>query len=191
MKKIFFTIISLLILFNFSFSQTETEKILLHPEDWSYEKIDFPLSFAPEINYKGFEELRFSPGMFKNTSEQHFTYIILMNIHEKVKFSETDVNTLIYNYFNGLCMSYSEKNHLSIDSTKIVTDILKIEKNTFRGTAQLFDVFNKAELISVNINLEVIYNKGKTQIYICVSKQNFESGIWQEMFDVKEKINLK
>ena len=28
------------------------------PEGWQYERIDFPLAFAPELDYEGFEELR-------------------------------------------------------------------------------------------------------------------------------------
>ncbi len=34
------------------------------PPDWRYERIDFPLPFAPELRYTGVAELRFAPGMF-------------------------------------------------------------------------------------------------------------------------------
>lgn len=39
------------------------------PEGWRTETIPFPLEFAPELSYEGYEELRFSPGMFKAGDE--------------------------------------------------------------------------------------------------------------------------
>ena len=31
------------------------------PENWRFERLEFPLSFAPELKLKGYEELRFAP----------------------------------------------------------------------------------------------------------------------------------
>jgi hypothetical protein len=32
------------------------------PQNWGTEKINFPITFAPKIAFKGVEELRFTPG---------------------------------------------------------------------------------------------------------------------------------
>ena len=47
--------------------------VLDAPEGWRAEIIDFPLSFAPEIDLTGFEDIRFSPGWADSTSIDFWT----------------------------------------------------------------------------------------------------------------------
>ena len=46
-------------------AQENKPEILMEPSTWEFEKFPLPPSFATAITYKGFEELRFAPGMFK------------------------------------------------------------------------------------------------------------------------------
>jgi len=63
-KQNIFAILIFLFLCPFLMKAQEEKPILLPiPADWKYEKIDFPLDFAPEAASKGFEELRFAPGI--------------------------------------------------------------------------------------------------------------------------------
>ena len=64
-------------------AQEEAAKILTGPADWRYEHIEFPLDFAPELAYKGFEELRFSPGMFDTSTTDYFTYAFVLSLQEQ------------------------------------------------------------------------------------------------------------
>ncbi len=56
---ILFTILPILAVAGFA--QDKNSSLLPVPEDWRFEKIDFPLDFAPDLDYQGFEELRFAP----------------------------------------------------------------------------------------------------------------------------------
>lgn len=47
------------------------------PEGWRSEVLPFPLSFAPELDYQGVEELLFAPGMFKPEAPDFFSYAFL------------------------------------------------------------------------------------------------------------------
>ena len=44
------------------------------PDGWRTETIPFPLDFAPELEYEGLEELRFSPGMFAEMKTDFWSY---------------------------------------------------------------------------------------------------------------------
>ena len=46
------------------------------PEGWRHERLDFPLSFAPELEFRGFEDLSFAPGMFALNSDSYFSYAL-------------------------------------------------------------------------------------------------------------------
>ncbi len=83
-------IITTLFLFGYSLSMAQDNNpfILKTPTDWRYEKIDLPLDFAPSINYNGFEELRFAPGMFDREAEKYFTYVFVISIEEVVILSK-------------------------------------------------------------------------------------------------------
>ena len=47
----------------------EPELLPPAPAGWRFERIDFPLDFAPDIEHEGFEELWFAPGMFAPESD--------------------------------------------------------------------------------------------------------------------------
>ena len=52
-----------------SFGQ-ENESVLSAPDNWLSEIIPFPLGFAQQIEFVGFEDLRFSPEWSDSTSQQ-------------------------------------------------------------------------------------------------------------------------
>ncbi|MCH9034286.1 MAG: hypothetical protein IID42_07255 [Planctomycetes bacterium] len=89
------------------------------PPDWRFERIDFPLPFAPELKYDGFEELRFAPGMFNAKSDTYFTYIFAMKLTSKAVLDAPGLKSLLETYFRGLCKAVSEGTDFKIDGSKI------------------------------------------------------------------------
>jgi len=51
--------------------------VLSAPENWKSELIPFPRSFAPSIDFIGFEDLRFSPGWSDSTSQEFWAYTFI------------------------------------------------------------------------------------------------------------------
>src|SRR6187431_1090728 len=96
--------------------QPQPELLPQTPADWRFERIDFPLSFAPELKYKGFEELRFAPGMFKPDSDTYFTYIFAMKITDEVALDAAALQALLETYFRGLCRTVAKEKKFDIDA---------------------------------------------------------------------------
>jgi len=47
---------------------------------WKIEKASFPLSFAPTINYKGTDEIRFMPNFENAQANTYFSYCFICGI---------------------------------------------------------------------------------------------------------------
>jgi hypothetical protein len=57
------TCLSLVLLTVQAEPQPKPELLPSAPKGWRFERIDFPLPFAPDLPHRGFEELRFAPGI--------------------------------------------------------------------------------------------------------------------------------
>src|SRR5690349_11958756 len=88
------------------------------PQDWKPETIPFPLGFAPEIPYQGFEELRFAPGMFKRESASYFSYFFFWSLQGKPEIGKETLARDLTKYFQGLCREVGKGRNLTLDLTK-------------------------------------------------------------------------
>ncbi len=72
------------------------------PEGWRAETIPFPLDFAPGLPYRGLEELRFAPGMFKAGAPDAWTYGFLWWLDEPASTEPREVARHLEAYYRGL-----------------------------------------------------------------------------------------
>ncbi|HBL42365.1 hypothetical protein, partial [uncultured Gimesia sp.] len=61
-------------------ADAEMAKHITVPAGWKGEQITLPPSFAREMQFKGTEEARFSPGMFQEKSDTFFSYFFVFKI---------------------------------------------------------------------------------------------------------------
>lgn len=88
------------------------------PEGWSQERIELPPSFAPAMSLKGFEEIRFAPGMFQPDSDSFFSYVIILYLPDAAV-PATDVLTReIMAYYRGLAGAVAKGRGRMIDVEK-------------------------------------------------------------------------
>ncbi|UII81721.1 hypothetical protein [Flagellimonas sp. CMM7] len=191
--------ISLLLICQFmGFSQESTPIILNGPEGWNYEKIDFPLDFAPSLPYEGFEELRFAPGMFDTSSSTYFTYLFVLSIQNKEEFPQSELKTLLSEYYKGLCNAVATPKKMAIDTSQIKVRLKNLKKPSSQAKSysvqiDFFDPFTNGQKILLNMELEVIPDKQTKGVHILsiVSPQSNESVVWKELYSAKEKIKLQ
>lgn len=180
------------------FAQESTPIILDGPEDWSYEKIDFPLDFVPSLPYEGFEELRFAPGMFDASSSTYFTYLFVLSIQNKEELPKNELKTLLSKYYKGLCSVVATSKKMAIDTSQIKVRLKNLKKpssqtKSYSVLINFFDPFTNGQNILLNMELEVIPNKQTKGVYVLsiVSPQSKESVVWKELYRVKEKLKLQ
>lgn len=191
-------LISLAILFSISHSildlraQKFEPELLLYPENWRFERLDFPLDFAPNIQYEGFEELRFAPGMFDTLANDYFTYVFAIEINKDEKLKKDELHSFLSMYYKGLCMEVAKSNNFLVDTTKVSVEIQTINSNSsFHGKIFFFDTFTNGKEITLYVEINAIAFNEKQQIIAFVSPQNKDSEIWKSLYKIRDKVLLE
>lgn len=173
--------------------QLQPELLPPTPADWRFERIDFPLSFAPELKYEGFEELRFAPGMFKPESDTYFTYILAMKITNEATLDAAGLQSLLETYFRGLCGTVAKEKKFDIDVTKISAKVNADKSGAqpagqFKATVESFDPFVTGKPITLHLEMVVI-ELGRTdhRIFAAISPKPADSPVWTLLRTLKEQ----
>lgn len=106
------------------------------PEDWREEVIPFPLGFAPEIDLKGVEELRFSPNAFNPEVDNFFTYAFVWSLDGKVLLDEATLETYLLAYYVGLYKAVSKAEKKEVDQFKV--DISAAQDGFYKGAEKSY-----------------------------------------------------
>lgn len=177
------------------FSQDGNPSLLTIPEDWKYEFIAFPLDFAPLLNYEGYEELRFAPGMFDVDSPSYFTYLFAISFEGKQDFSIPNCKKFLSIYYQGLCFDVAKAKEITVDTSKIIITAEKPKVKTgdndaYFITVKYLDTFNEGNEVMLNMELVVLNPKSheKTYFLALVSPQPKYSEIWKELYTYRKSL---
>jgi hypothetical protein len=131
------------------------------PQGWPKETIPFPLGFAPEVPYKGTEEIRFSPGMFDPKAPGYWTYTFVWWLEGEPDVSAGALSGHMSRYFSGLCRAVGGtkyqfaparfKVELAPAKGQVVADGHGVTR--LQGTADLYEAFATGK--ELRLNLEV------------------------------------
>jgi hypothetical protein len=198
MKKIILSFFFAACILSFSFAQQKTPTILKGPADWGFERMDFPMGFAPGIKFSGFEEIRFAPGMFDTTSANYFTYAFVVCIEGQKAFQNADIKDFLNKYYKGLCISVGQPKKLSPDTSLVnayVTDVPSesaASHISFTAVIPFFDTFSNGRKITLYLELNYLIKTeaNKTYLTVLVSSSKDNKDIWNKLYEVKKEIVL-
>jgi len=155
------------------------------PPGWRFERIDFPLSFAPDLKFTGFEELRFAPGMFDAKSDTYFTYIFAMQINNDVTLNAKTLKDLFETYYRGLCKKVAKGKEFDIDESKIVAAVREDHYESphsrrFMVTLESYDPFVTGKPLTLNLAV-LVTDKGKKEhrLFASVSPKPLDDPVWK------------
>ena len=184
-SDMFATCLSLLLLTAGGEAAAKSELLPELPPDWRFERIDFPLPFAPELKYDGFEELGFAPGMFNAKSDTYFTYIFAMKITNDVSIDGKLLKSLLETYFRGLCRTVAEGTDFDIDGSKISAKVREDhyearDSRHFTVLLDSFDPFVTGKAITLHLKmLVVVKSRNDHRIFAAVSPKPAEAPVWR------------
>lgn len=164
------------------------------PEGWRTETIPFPLGFAPTLPYKGVEELRFSPGMFKPGSEDFWSYAFVFWLEGEVSWTAERLNADIKTYLEGLSRAVEEKNEKFDPKAATVTAQLQETKGAqagqqfFEGKVEAYDPFKTHQRQTLNMRGNVFRcpAQGRTVVFFQVSPQPTTHKVWQTLQQIRD-----
>ena len=175
-------------------SQEAKPQLLKEPANWAFERFPLPPEFAPDIPYKGVEELRFSPGMFNKDSATYFTYAFVAQLDNVTTISQSNIRDYLLKYFKGLCNSTAKNRKLVIDTSQIAVSTEKkkgaaVNENIYNASVNLFGVFTDGAPVKLNMEVKVFMNTPAKRIYLLfiASPREKTDVLWKNLYEIQRE----
>ncbi|MEJ7586400.1 MAG: hypothetical protein WKI04_02440 [Ferruginibacter sp.] len=158
------------------------------PPGWTTERISFPIEFAPGINYKGTEDLRFAKGWDNVNSEEHWCYAFAWWLDGKPQINEIILQKNLTEYYSGLVgLNVMEK---KIPANKVVPTVatitlvpsMKGDNTTYTGRISMLDYHSEnAIILNCMIHVKDCDTKEHTGILVEISPRPFDHAVWKQL----------
>lgn len=179
--------------------EPETFK-LAAPNDWSGESMELPPGFARDMKLKGFEHIRFAPGMMKPASASFFSYAFVFEIESRPVITESVLKDEFLKYYRGLCVAVLNGKLPDVDPDKFTVELKKDETNskpaddgsdadaavTYSGTMDWVEPFATRKPQKLNLEMRTWTKKDRSYIFACVSPQSKEKPIWKQLHTIRD-----
>ena len=130
-----------------------SELLLAAPADWRRERLSFPLSFAPELALKGYEDLAFAPGMFSPGTESYFSYVLALRLEGDLEIDAAFLDSFLETYYRGLCGAVAADRKIELDVASIEATV-EPDGTRFRAQVALFDAFTTGEPLELVLEID-------------------------------------
>lgn len=173
---------------DFDWKNWDAPYTLSKPKGWDVERFLIPISFAPEIKYKGVEDMRFTPGWGNSKSDEYWSYAFLWYLEGSIKTNAKIVEQYLKAYYTGLVRSNIETRNIPAEKLFTVkTEIRKVntykgDSKTFRGTIYMLDYIEQKPII-LNCIVHLKYCKGqyKTFLFHEITPKSYNDIVWQSL----------
>jgi hypothetical protein len=191
---------SILVLFLFTISSIitfgqEKESVLSAPDNWQSEIIPFPLGFARDIDFIGFEDLRFAPGWSDSTSQEFWAYTFVWYIEKGPAMTESKLTESFNSYYDGLMGVDIHNQNDSTNSNQLDKTLCLFVKTNegFVGKMRVYDRFFTKDYMTLNIKVkESFCPKTNKQIIFCdISPMAFDHEVWGIFDDVEISVECE
>ncbi len=178
-----------------TFGQKKEDLNLIQVDStWGKEIIQVPFWFAPEINYEGYEDIRFAKGWEDINSSGFWTLVFAWDINLNTAPTAKFFVDNLKSYYDGLMKVVNEDEELIIPKTKAFFIESKTNNGTtiFEGTVETYDAFTTKRMIFLHVKIESHYCE-KAQKYIPLFKfspKNYEHDVWVELNSIKIHSNI-
>jgi len=195
MKNILFVVATLLFLK--SFGQNANEEfdgkkwkapyVLDTIKGWDVERFLIPISFAPSIPYKGVEDIRFTPGWAKKTTNEYWSYAFLWYLDGKVALDAKTIENNLKAYYTGLIKVNSDSSKIADKLFPVTSSIKsrtaeKEDVKTFEGSVTMLDYMSKQPItLNVVIHIRSCAGKDKTFVFHEISPMPYSDDVWKRL----------
>jgi hypothetical protein len=178
--------------FNLSFGFTQTniiDNLLTADSLWTKEVFEFPIRFAPEIVYSGFEEAYFPNGWSNQDSPDYWSYVFAWSLKNKRVINEATLEHDLQLYFDGLMNIVNKDQNVEVPES--VALFLMTDENTFKGKIRLYNAFHTKAMMTLNVLVNAYYciEQDRTLVLFRFSPSNFEDDIWEVLRRIEFNTN--
>lgn len=121
------------------------------PDRWKHETIPFPLEFAPDLPYRGVEELRFAPGFFDPPAPGYWSYAFVWWVEDGPRLERATIEAHLRDYFVGLTRAVA-KDRFEPDLARIEVSLRANVEPGLIGTLRTIDAFKTRREIVLTVH---------------------------------------
>jgi len=176
-------------------SNPHTDYTLTTPTGWTQENYTFPLDFAKDLPYKGYEDARFSPFWGYNTNDEFWAYVVIWWLNDTPVFNEKMLEQALQQYYTGLARKSRPGRANPSDSlslakvsvTKAMTD--SSDAATYNASATIYDGNISMSQLDINLKIHLMScEKGKATVIIYeISPKDYSDSVWQTLDKIKSQ----
>ena len=172
---------------------------------WFGERIKLPPGFSPTMSWKGIEEIRFAPGMFKADQPDFFSYALVFSLEPDADVSPAGLRKQILIYYQGLSSQVSAGKGRKVDVSKFTID-LKPAKDlsgsapkqakapaAYLATLKWVEPFatGKPQDLHLEIHAWKDKTRKRTYLFFCASPQGPDAPIRKTLGKIRDAFDVK
>ncbi len=172
---------------------------LAAPEEWGGETITLPPGFAPDLKLKGFEHIRFAPGMMNPESDTFFSYAFAFEVEPMPDLTEAVVKVEFLKYYRGLCKAVLNGKLPEVDPSKFTLELQRTKPDAsivhddktndmpvlYTGTLEWVEPFATKKPQTLNLDIQTWTSNERNYIFACVSPQARDAAIWKQLHKIR------
>ena len=159
---------------------------LSSPANWGIERFPIPIGFVPQISYTGVEDIRFTPGWAKATSDEYWSYAFLWYLDGEVNMDAKIIESNLQQYYSGLIAA----NGSNIPKEKLIPVVTSFKEaakdsndlKTYIGTISMLNYMTQqAIVLNCKVHVKFCVGETKTFIFYELSPKPLSHAVWQSL----------
>lgn len=162
------------------------------PDGWGGERISLPPQFAPNMQVKGIEEIRFAPGMFKPESKSFFSYVFVFQLEQKPELSRDTIQRELLTYYRGLATAVLKRTDVEVDPKSFTLKLNETKiaggptnATGLSGDLKWLEPFQTRKPQTLHIEAHSWHRADKNYLFVCVSPKDKKAAIWADMYKIR------
>ena len=135
-------------------AQDDPNIVLLDTDDtWRKEAFTFPKPFAPEVDFEGVADVRFTHGWSNQESPLFWSYAFAWKIDLDERLSDGELERYLELYFDGLMTAVNRDKELTVPVTNALFESTPTEDAlSYKGKIKLYDAFFSKDMLTLHVN---------------------------------------
>jgi hypothetical protein len=163
------------------------------PAGWRTETIPFPLDFAPDLPYRGLEEIRFAPDFFDPGTPGYFSYAFVWWLEGRPDLGRKSLERDLARYFAGLCDAVGGR-FFTFDPDRFKATLSAGTERApgerfYLGAIATYDPFQKGNGREIALNVEIVTRDCPTAdrrvVLVKASPKPRSDVIWKDLADIE------
>ena len=176
----------------------ETPYQIPTPTGWAKETIALPPAFAPDLKWKGTEELRFAPGMFKAYAPDFFSYALLFWLPDDAAIDAKTMERELLAYYRGLAAAVLQAKKQEVDTKAFTLTLTAAKQQPDKrpggetvaghvGELKWTEPFatGKPQSLRLEIHSWPSAKHKHIFVFVCASPQPDTSAVWKTLREIR------